>query len=83
MPEEFRGKIFTPPEEVENKLSAEEIAAANARFDEFERRRAAVPPEKQIHLRDRFGSEDALGTDREEEYLREVEQRKQRGQYWG
>jgi hypothetical protein len=59
------------------------IAEAKAMFAEFNARRDAVPPEEQIHLRDRFGDEDKLGTDHEEQYWKDVEERKKRGEYWG
>ncbi len=38
---------------------------------------------ERIHLRDRFGDEDQLGTAQEAAYLAEVEEHKKRGEYWG
>lgn len=83
MPEEIRGKIFKRPDEVTEEIPPEKLARIKAGFAEFNARRDAVPPEEQIHLRDRFGDEDKLGTDQEAEYLADVEERKRRGEYWG
>jgi hypothetical protein len=52
---------------VEWSISDERMAEIKAGFAEFNRQRDAVPPEKQIHLRDRFGDEDKIGTDRSTE----------------
>ncbi|WP_141718167.1 hypothetical protein [Nocardia altamirensis] len=81
MPEEIQGKTFRSPDEVEP-LPAEEIARLKAEFAAFNARRDAVPEEERIHLRDHFG-DDAIGTDREDEYRKQVEERKKRGEYWG
>ncbi|WP_280238033.1 hypothetical protein [Nocardia abscessus] len=85
MPEEIDGKIFYAPGEYpyDDDISDEELAKIKAGFEAFRARRDAVPEDQRIHLRDRFGDEDALGTDREAAYLAEVEERKKRGEYWG
>lgn len=81
MPEEIYGKIFYGPNETEP-LPPDEIARLKERFAAFNQKRDAVPEEDRIHLRDRFG-DDALGTEGEQQYWAEVEERKKRGEYWG
>ncbi|MEU4345336.1 hypothetical protein AB0H00_29480 [Nocardia sp. NPDC023852] len=83
MPERKNGKTFYAPGEVPVDISQEELARIKAGFAEFNARRDAVPPEEQIHLRDRFGDEDKIGTDQEAQYRADVEERKKRGEYWG
>jgi hypothetical protein len=58
------GKTF---ETTKNPPSQEEIDAAMAAFAEFDRQRAAVPPEERFHLSDKYGGWDYEGTEFEEE----------------
>ncbi|MGY4103808.1 hypothetical protein ACW2Q0_30250 [Nocardia sp. R16R-3T] len=81
--EEINGRIFRSGDDVEWSISDERMAEIKAGFAEFNRIRDAVPDEEQIHLRDRFGDEDKLGTPEEAQYLADVEERKKRGEYWG
>ncbi|MET9027075.1 hypothetical protein ABZW96_15900 [Nocardia sp. NPDC004168] len=85
MPEEINGKTFYAPGEYPHPvdISDEERAKIEAGWAAFNARRDAVPENERIHLRDRFGDEDKLGTPQEAEYLAEVEERKKRGEYWG
>lgn len=83
MPEDYKGKTFRTPEESTYEFSPEERERRRRGFEEFNRVRDAVPPEEQIHLRDRFGDEDKIGTVDEAAYWAEVEERKKRGEYWG
>lgn len=85
MPEIVNGKTFYAPGEWpgDDDISPEELAKIKAGFAEFNARRDAMPPEKQIHLRDRFGDEDKIGTDQEDQYWADVKERKKRGEYWG
>ncbi|MGW4327146.1 hypothetical protein ACWEKR_14765 [Nocardia sp. NPDC004573] len=85
MPEEINGKTFYAPGEYphDDDISADELEKIKAGFAAFNARRDAVPENERIHLRDRFGDEDKLGTPDEAAYLAEVEERKKRGEYWG
>ncbi|MGQ4598690.1 hypothetical protein [Nocardia sp. R6R-6] len=83
MPERIGGKTFYAPGEIPDNTTTEKLAEIKASFATFNARRDAVPPEQRIHLRDRFGDEDKLGTDQEAEYLADIEDRKKRGEYWG
>ncbi|KZM68522.1 hypothetical protein [Nocardia terpenica] len=59
MAEEYKGHRFSSREEDGlPPLSAEEIADAERQFDAFDAQRKATPPDKQIHLSDRFGDHD-------------------------
>lgn len=58
------GKTFETPTDPP---SQEEIDNAMAAFAEFERERAAVPPEERFHLSDKYGGWDYEGTEFEEE----------------
>ncbi|MFI9402713.1 hypothetical protein [Nocardia sp. NPDC052316] len=59
MAEYYKGRLIATPEELGlEPLTQEQIDAAEARFDEFNAKRAAVPPEKRIHLSSRFGDDD-------------------------
>ncbi|AFT98511.1 hypothetical protein [Nocardia brasiliensis] len=83
MPEKFNGKTFRTPEESTYEIPPEELERQRRGWEEFDRARDAVPPEEQIHLRDRFGDEDKIGTADEAAYWADVEERKKRGEYWG
>ncbi|WP_157125004.1 hypothetical protein [Nocardia pseudovaccinii] len=82
--EKSGGKTFKGPGDPGwTPIDPEKKAKAEAMLAEFNRKRDAVPPDRQIHLRDRFGDEDKIGTDQEDQYRADVEERKKRGEYWG
>ncbi|MGF6886173.1 hypothetical protein ABIA39_000140 [Nocardia sp. GAS34] len=82
MAEWYKGKRFsTPEEEGLPPLTEQEIADADAAFEEFDRLRAAVPPEQRFPLRDHFVEDDRLGAEAQAAYLAEVEERKKRGEH--
>ncbi len=67
------GKTF---ESTKNPPGPEEVAEALAAFAEFDRRRAAIPPEERFRLSDKFGGRDFDGTEFEE-WVNEQQRKRQ------
>jgi 2-iminoacetate synthase ThiH len=66
-------------EPTKNPPSAEMIAKMDAEWEEFERQRAQVKPEDQVHITaGRYGADDFVGTEYEEWVLEQRGKREQK-----